>query len=195
MLPTSEVNLYLIIYFLFVGYGVVVPRSNTGKIFTMFYAVPGISLAVATYSYAACALTGITKCLLILLEIIFLKRKRIHHFNIKILTCQIFMALSMLFIEAAFHSYKELENYSYLDAVYFKFVTLTTIGFGDLSLNIKKHAEKPYLFFVVAIIFLLGLGLVASVVSSVAEILLSTEEKSEMVMLPDSNDVEENTNL
>ena len=161
----------------------------------MFYAVPGISLAVATYSYASCALIGITKCLLILLEIIFLKRKRIHNFNIKILICQIFMALSMLFIQAAFHSYKELENYSYLDAVYFTFVTLTTIGFGDFNYNFRKHAEKPYFCLVVAIIFLLGLGLVASVVSSMAEMLLSKEQKSEMNMLPESNDSVENTNL
>ena len=187
-------NLLFLVPFLFVGYGVVVPRSNTGKIFTMFYAVPGISLAVATYSYASCALIGITKCLLILLEIIFLKRKRIHNFNIKILICQIFMALSTLFIEAAFHSLKELENYSYLDAVYFTFITLTTIGFGDFDYEFRKHVEKPYFFLIVATIFLLGLGLVASVVSSMAEILLSAEE-DEMKMLPESNDVVGNMNL
>ena len=195
MLPTSEVNLYLIIYFVFVGYGVVVPRSNTGKVFTMFYAVPGISLAVATCSYASCALICITKCLLILLEIILLKRKRVHNFKIKILICQIFMVLSTLFIEAAFHSNKELENYNYLDAVYFTFVTLTTIGFGDFNYEFWKYVEKPYFFLVVAFIFLLGLGLVASVVTSMAEILLSTEEKSEMNILPELNDVVENTNL
>ena len=194
MLPTSEVNLYLIIHFLFVGYGVVVPRSNTGKIFTMFYAVPGISLAVATYSYAACALIGITKCLLILLEINLLKRTRIRYFKIKVLICQIFMALSTLFIEAAFHTFKELENYGYLDAVYFTFITLTTIGFGDFNYDFRKHIEKPYFFLIVATIFLLGLGLVASVVTSVVEILLSTEQ-NELNMLPESDDVVENTKL
>ena len=161
----------------------------------MVYAVPEISLAVATYSYAACVLIDITKCLLILLEIIFLKRKRIHKFNIKIPICQIFMALSTLFIQAAFHSYKELENYNYLDAVYFTFVTLRTIGFGDFNYSFRKHVEKPYFLLVVANIFLLGLGLVASVVSSVAEILLSTEQKSEINMLPETNDVDENSNL
>ena len=104
------------------------------------------------------------------------------------------MALSTLFIQAAFHNYKELENYSYLDAVYFTFVTLTTIGFGDFNYNFRKHAEKPYFFLVVAIIFLLGLGLVASVVASAVEVLLTTEQ-TEINMLPESNDVVENTNL
>ena len=48
------------------------------------------------------------------------------------------MALSTLFIEAAFHSLKELENYSYLDAVYFTFITLTTIGFGDFDYEFRN---------------------------------------------------------
>ena len=79
--------------------------------------------------------------------------------------------------------------------MYFTFVTLTTIGFGDFNYEFMKYAEKPYFFLVLAIIFLLGLGLVASVVSSMAEILSSTEQNSGMNMLPESNDSVESTNL
>ena len=184
-------NIYCV-FVLFVGYGVVVPLSNTGKIATMFYAVPGIALAITTYSYGAWGLSGITKCFLILIEIKILKRKKINYFKIKILTCQIVLTLSVLFIEAAFHSYKELENYSYLDAVYFTFVSITTIGFGDFEYNFIKHAEKPYFFVIVAFIFVIGLGLVASIVSTVADILSSSNVsiwfcKSETFHIPKSD--------
>ena len=166
----------------------------------MFYAVPGIALAITTYSYGAWGLSGITKCFLILVEIKILKRKKINYFNIKILTCQIVMTVSVLFLQAAFHSYKELENYSYLDAVYFTFVSLTTIGFGDFEYNFIKHAEKPYFFVIVGFIFLIGLGLVASIVSTMADILSSSNAsiwccKSETFNLPKSDDETNSTSI
>merc|ERR1712046_537749 len=50
-------------------------------------------------------------------------------------------------------------NWSYIDALYFWMVTLTTVGFGDLNLPLEQHG--PY--FIYRII---GLALLAGVIDS-----------------------------
>lgn len=70
----------------FSGFGNVVTKTDTGKITAMFYAIPGIGLAVTTYSILAKGLLTIAKTVIYFLEIGMLCRKVIKYFNLKVLT-------------------------------------------------------------------------------------------------------------
>ena len=72
--------------------------------------------------------------------------------------------------------YKYWENWSYLDAFYFIFITITTIGFGDVVPN------HPYYFMVTSIYILLGLSLVAMVINIYREFVSTTLDKAQGTM-------------
>ncbi len=56
--------------------------------------------------------------------------------------------------------YHELEGWSYLDAFYFSFITLTTIGFGDFA----PQTDAGKLFTILYII--IGVGIILSFVNT-----------------------------
>ena len=165
------------LYAFFVGYGDVVPLSDTGKIVTMFYAIPGIALNFSTYSYIARALIGLNEMAVIFIEIKLFKRRFIKDINIKVLIVQICMTIGMLCSQAALSHMKETENYGYLDSVYFVYSTLTTIGFGDFHYKFEKYVYKPHLFILSATLNASGLGLIASIVANISTMLTTTSIK------------------
>ena len=144
----------------------------------MFYAVPGIALAATTYTYISKSLIGLTKCTIVVIEMKALKRPAVKHLNEKIWASQVVLSITIIFTIAAFFNMKDLENYRYLDAVYFGFVSLTTIGFGDFEYQFEKHLDKPYLFATVCCLFFLGLGIMASVAETSAVLASSTSTGS-----------------
>ena len=109
------------------GYGDYVPITHTGKIFTIAYALIGIALAGIVLTSTSGHLSS---------RLLRLYKRQLKEHNEKF---AIFIAalaflvpglLLFVFIPAKIFSY--IENWSYLDAVYFSVVTLTTIGFGDI---------------------------------------------------------------
>jgi voltage-gated potassium channel len=88
----------------------------------------------------------------------------------------------ILLLGAAF--YHRVERWSWLDALYFCVITLTTIGYGDLV----PHTGIGKLFTMVYI--LLGLGVLAVFVSSVAEHTLA-EQRQRLKARRDSEEREE----
>ena len=148
-----------------------VPVSDTGKIVTLFYALPGIAVNFATYTSIAIAIIGLNRIAIIFIEIKLFKQKLVKHINAKTLVCHVFLAIATLCSQAALSSMKETENYRYLDAVYFVFAAITTIGFGDFNYKFEKYIHKPHLFLLSATLNSCGLGLVASIVTTTSEMM------------------------
>ncbi|XP_057301792.1 potassium channel subfamily K member 2-like [Hydractinia symbiolongicarpus] len=154
-----------------IGYGNVVTKSDTGKIVTMIYAIPGIALTAGTYIPAARGLIALTRSFLIVIEIGWLKRKCIKHFPIKVFAFQTCLSMLSLTVCGLLSTLKELEDYSLLNGIYLAFVSLTTIGFGDYYYKYDEYMHQPWLLLPSIFMFSVGLSTFASVISSISDVL------------------------
>ncbi|XP_062825216.1 potassium channel subfamily K member 3 [Anolis carolinensis] len=125
-----------------IGYGHAAPSTDGGKVFCMFYALLGIPLTLVMFqslgerinTFVRYLLHRIKKCL-------GMRRPEVSMANM--VTIGFFSCLSTLCIGAAAFSYYE--NWTFFQAYYYCFITLTTIGFGDYVALQKEQAlqTKP----------------------------------------------------
>uniref|UniRef100_A0ACB8GAA0 Potassium channel sub K member 3 n=1 Tax=Sphaerodactylus townsendi TaxID=933632 RepID=A0ACB8GAA0_9SAUR len=124
------------------GYGHAAPSTDGGKVFCMFYALLGIPLTLVMFqslgerinTFVRNLLHRIKKCL-------GMRRPEVSMANM--VTIGFFSCISTLCIGAAAFSYYE--RWTFFQAYYYCFITLTTIGFGDYVALQKEHAlqTKP----------------------------------------------------
>lgn len=158
------------------GYGHVVPASTLGKIVTMIYALPAIGVTVTMYSYAGKFINTVTKLFFVYLEIHLLKHKRIHNCSAKAFGGQIFFALSSLLILGGLITYTEREMaLSFSDSLYYGFITLTTIGFGDIYIPPERLMEEPWVFVIRLLVFFMGMGAVASAITGLSDMMMANK--------------------
>ncbi|XP_015260888.1 PREDICTED: potassium channel subfamily K member 3 [Gekko japonicus] len=125
-----------------IGYGHAAPSTDGGKVFCMFYALLGIPLTLVMFqslgerinTFVRYLLHRIKKCL-------GMRRPEVSMANM--VTIGFFSCISTLCIGAAAFSYYE--RWTFFQAYYYCFITLTTIGFGDYVALQKEHAlqTKP----------------------------------------------------
>lgn len=113
------------------GYGHVTPLSQTGKLFCLLYAMIGIPLTLVLLSAAVERLMTPVNWLLGVLN------SRLGHlyqpFNIRILHLSIVISIVLLLffgLPTAIFTYME-DSWTPMDAFYYCFISLTTIGLGD----------------------------------------------------------------
>ena len=68
-----------------------------------------------------------------------------------------------------------MENWYFSSSIYFWFISLTTIGYGDLHFDRDRHLANPHLLLISASLLLFGLGMVVAVIESFA---LALEKKT-----------------
>ncbi|XP_031631552.1 two pore potassium channel protein sup-9-like isoform X2 [Contarinia nasturtii] len=144
-----------------IGYGHSTPSTIGGKLFTMCYAIVGIPLG------------------LVMFQSIGERVNRLSSFVIKSvkssLNCErtvaseldlicVVTTLSSLTIAGGAAAFSKFEGWSYFDSVYYCFITLTTIGFGDMVALQKDNAlnKKPEYVMFALIFILFGLAIVAA---------------------------------
>lgn len=163
-----------------IGYGHVTPCTNAGRIFCILYALVGIPLTWLMLSTLAKYINEwIGRALKCFYERV-LKRKPTG-IGIKTASITLMISILMILTIALFGCY--LEGWRYLDGVYFGFITLTTIGFGDFvplhpspNRDPSGYPAHVLIFTIMSIIyFTIGLAIVSSVLLSIRN---AMEEKS-----------------
>lgn len=119
------------LFLFFPGYGRVTPLSEAGKGFCILYALIGIPLTLIM-------LTAIVERLMIptsmLLQLLFRRLGHLYKvFHIQLLhLCAMISLLVLLIFIVPAAIYSALEpTWNYLDAFYYCFISMTTIGLGD----------------------------------------------------------------
>ncbi|KAM4588677.1 potassium channel subfamily K member 15-like [Odontesthes bonariensis] len=111
-----------------IGYGHAVPRTDAGKAFCMFYAVLGIPLTLVMFQSLGERINTFVRYLLRRTkQCLGLRETEVSMGNmvlVGLLSC-----MSTLCIGAA--AFSHFENWTFFNACYYCFITLTTIGFGD----------------------------------------------------------------
>ncbi|CAF0813504.1 unnamed protein product [Rotaria sp. Silwood1] len=144
-----------------IGYGHSCPTTIWGKSFCMLYAVIGIPLCLVMFqsvgerlnNFASWCIKTIKKCI---------KLRHYETTQTELVIVGTALAVGVVTGGAAmFHHY---ETWDYFDCVYYCFITLTTIGFGDFVALQTNEALNTNIFYVVlSMTFILfGLTVVAS---------------------------------
>ncbi|XP_068576418.1 potassium channel subfamily K member 15-like [Cebidichthys violaceus] len=160
-----------------IGYGHAAPRTDAGKAFCMFYAVLGIPLTLVMFQSLGERINTVVRYLLRRAKRgLGLRKTEVSMGNmvlVGLLSC-----MSTLGIGAA--AFSHFEDWTFFNAYYYCFVTLTTIGFGDFVALQKTNAlqkRPPYVAFSFMYI-LVGLTVIGAFLNLVVLrfLTVSTEE-------------------
>ncbi|KAK3739192.1 hypothetical protein QZH41_017340 [Actinostola sp. cb2023] len=121
------------------SYGSITPVTQLGQIMTVIYGVFGIPLTLLAMRAMAFQFNEQIESVLVGIEIKCLKRNQVKDKEFKIVFFNIFLTLLYMFLSALMTSTSD-ENYSYPQAVYVWFITMTTVGFGDFV----PRESNPY---------------------------------------------------
>ncbi|KAL9892737.1 two pore potassium channel protein sup-9 isoform X1 [Glossina fuscipes] len=144
-----------------IGYGHSTPSTIGGKLFTMCYAIVGIPLGLVMFQSIGERVNRLSSF------VIQAVRKSLHCKRTAAsevdLICVV-TTLSSLTIAGGAAAFSKFEGWSYFDSVYYCFITLTTIGFGDMVALQKDNAlnNKPEYVMFALIFILFGLAIVAA---------------------------------
>ncbi|XP_035006199.1 potassium channel subfamily K member 15-like [Hippoglossus stenolepis] len=130
-----------------IGYGHVAPQTDAGKAFCMFYAVLGIPLTLVMFQSLGERINTFVRYLLRRAKQgLGLRKVEVSMGNmvlVGLLSC-----MSTLCIGAV--AFSHFEDWTFFNAYYYCFITLTTIGFGDFVALQKRDAlqkRPPYVAF------------------------------------------------
>ncbi|KOC68896.1 TWiK family of potassium channels protein 7 [Habropoda laboriosa] len=152
-----------------IGYGNVVPSTNGGRMFCILYAFVGIPLTLTVI--ADCGKLFATVVVEIALAV---KTKLPFRFSFSCIPTNLagrrslgaFAAIGLLFLYLACGAGMFMlweDDWDFFDGFYFCFVTMTTIGFGDLV----PTAKKPKYMLLCTLYILVGLALMSTIIELV----------------------------
>ncbi|XP_061099087.1 potassium channel subfamily K member 3a [Conger conger] len=124
-----------------IGYGHAAPSTDSGKVFCMFYALLGIPLTLVMFQSLGERINTLVRYLLHRLKkALGLRRTEVSMANM--VAIGFFSCVGTLCVGAgAFSAY---ETWTFFQAFYYCFITLTTIGFGDYVALQKDEALQNH---------------------------------------------------
>lgn len=148
-----------------IGYGHSVPQTYQGKIFCMLYAMIGIPLNLTMFQ-------AIGERMGVLMSVLLRKLKRglgLKHTDVSLIQL---VAVGLLiwttFLLAGAAMFTHYESWDFFHSLYYFFVTLTTIGFGDMVAlqEIEMLSERKTLYIAATMIMIYtGLTIASSVIN------------------------------
>jgi len=147
-----------------IGYGHSTPKTDGGKVFTMIYAIIGIPIGLVMFNsigerFNYFSSMIINKCRKML------KAKQEETTEMDLICIGSTLTLIIFTSGAAAFSYYE--GWTYYHSLYYCFITLTTIGFGDfVALQQDNALEKKPEYVAFALFFIMfGLAIIAALLN------------------------------
>lgn len=160
-----------------IGYGTIAPKTAGGQIFCMCYALFGIPLNIILLSQIgkrlSCWFESLGKCLL---------KKGLGKKKAKIVTILFFLVTGVIvFLGIPPLIFRRTEQWTYREGVYFAFVSLSTIGFGDYVVGSGHKDTHPFEGYRALVYFwiIFGLAWLSLLINLLTSILKDTEKKIE----------------
>ncbi|XP_033028557.1 potassium channel subfamily K member 16-like [Lacerta agilis] len=119
-----------------VGYGYLCPRTKEGQIFCVIFALFGIPFYLICLNHIGFLVSGIFKYCT---EIVYGKERKK---SARYIFVFVILGLIMFLILPSF-LFQWMEGWTYHEAVYYTFITLSTIGFGDYLIG-RRH-DRTYI--------------------------------------------------
>ncbi|XP_068616463.1 potassium channel subfamily K member 5-like [Brachionichthys hirsutus] len=129
-----------------IGFGNVAPKTRGGRVFCILYGLCGIPLCLVWISELGSFFGDRAKRLSQVLI-----RKGVSVKKVQ-LTCTVLFLMWGLLVHLVIPPivFMSMEGWSYLEGLYYSFITLTTVGFGDYVAGVNPDMEYPRLYRVFA---------------------------------------------
>ncbi|XP_068179825.1 potassium channel subfamily K member 5-like [Antennarius striatus] len=129
-----------------IGFGNVAPKTKGGRVFCILYGLCGIPLCLVWISELGSFFGDRAKRLSQVLI-----RKGVSVKKVQ-LTCTVLFLMWGLLVHLLIPPivFMYLEGWSYLEGLYYSFITLTTVGFGDYVAGVNPNIDYPRLYKVFA---------------------------------------------
>ncbi|KAF7225982.1 potassium channel subfamily K member 5-like [Nothobranchius furzeri] len=125
-----------------IGYGNVAPKTNSGRVFCILYGLCGIPLCLVWISTLGSFFGDRAKRLSQVLI-----RKGVSVKKVQVTCTALFLLWGLLFhLVIPPFVFMSVEGWSYLEGIYFSFITLTTVGFGDYVAGVNPDIQYPSLY-------------------------------------------------
>ncbi|XP_026163904.1 potassium channel subfamily K member 5 [Mastacembelus armatus] len=125
-----------------IGYGNIAPKTSAGRVFCIFYGLFGVPLCLTWISELGKFFGGRAKHFGQYLT------KKGFSLRKAQFTCTAIFLLWGVLVHLVLPPFVFMtqEGWTYVEGLYFSFVTLTTIGFGDLVAGVEPNKEYPALY-------------------------------------------------
>ncbi|XP_034015420.1 potassium channel subfamily K member 5a [Thalassophryne amazonica] len=125
-----------------IGYGNIAPKTSAGRVFCIFYGLFGVPLCLTWISELGKFFGGRAKHLGQFLT------KKGFSLRKAQFTCTALFLLWGVLVHLVLPPlvFMSQEGWTYIEGLYFSFVTLTTIGFGDLVAGVDPNTDYPTLY-------------------------------------------------
>ncbi|KAK3578898.1 hypothetical protein CHS0354_035518 [Potamilus streckersoni] len=163
-----------------IGYGHSTPQTVGGKVVCMFYSLAGIPLCIIMFQsvgerlnvFVTYVMKQIKKCFR-------LKKAEVSETNVILVT----MNLSTIVLTSGALLFSHYEGWNLVDAFYYCFITLTTIGFGDfVALQKEDSLQKNPQYVAMSMIFILfGLTVISAALNLLVLRFLTMNTKDERI--------------
>ena len=130
------------------------------------FAIFGIPLALQTYTLAGRLLLKMVRRFIHYIERRLFKVVIVNYLELKTLLLIAFVFLITLLLAGFYATLENFHGLSFIDGLYFWFVSLTTIGYGDITTPAERYFQNPYMIIFDDVFTVLGLGVVAATVDS-----------------------------
>ncbi|KAM7429718.1 hypothetical protein ABFA07_019478 [Porites harrisoni] len=153
-----------------IGYGHMTPSTFAGRMFCIFYALVGIPLCMLTLKVMGDKINELLGSFFIMIS----TKRQLRDgkgTEIKVMLTLTGLVLVFLFLGGTLYLS---EDWSYFDGVYYCFIALSTIGFGDMvptKGSAPSSAIQTLEYIIRGLYLVIGLVLVSSLVSSVVSAL------------------------
>ncbi|XP_033836421.1 potassium channel subfamily K member 5-like [Periophthalmus magnuspinnatus] len=129
-----------------IGYGNVAPKTEGGRVFCILYGLCGIPLCLVWISQLGSFFGDRARRLSQVLIRRGVSVKKVQ------LTCTVCFLLWGLILHLLMPPlvFMSMEGWTYLEGLYFSFITLTTVGFGDYVAGVNPNIHYPRLYRVLA---------------------------------------------
>ncbi|XP_072250565.1 potassium channel subfamily K member 5-like [Leuresthes tenuis] len=129
-----------------IGYGNVAPKTQGGRVFCILYGLCGIPLCLVWISELGSFFGDRAKRLSQVLIRRGVSVKKVQF------TCTVLFLLWGVLVHLVIPPFvfMSVEGWSYLEGIYFSFITLTTVGFGDYVAGVNPDIKYPHLYRVFA---------------------------------------------
>ena len=156
-----------------IGYGNITPETVVGRWALILYAIFGMPLALTMYSVAGKMLVQLITYVLDMIQTRVYKKpnEEVKNLQLKTLALSIVLFVLIILTGCFVTSSSSMENLDFSSSFYFWFISLSTIGYGDITFKRKRHLMSPHLMCVAVLNLLFGIGILAAIIAAISLVL------------------------